>query len=827
LKGRRAEAIAVVFLLIVALGFCGRAVFTGRALLPLDMLLLMSPWKAHGPAILPTLSGHEPGAVFMPQNPMLDPVKQYYPWRSFAVSALKAGIIPLWNPFSYCGQPFLANLQSALFYPLNLIFLLLPLPAAFTWGVVIHLFLAGLFSYALFRQWGLQPLAGLVGAIAFMLNGYIIGWLEYPAFGLWVLIWLPAVLLCFEKAISTGRWKWVLLTGVAIGLQFLGGQLQISSYLIIAFLLYAVYKALFADDKQAIAGTLGKAVIALIMGFCIAAVQLLPTLELAPLCARLPKTLAEARAFALPATHLILFLIPNFFGNPVDRIYWGNLTDHPQMNFQESGCYLGIITLLLAFLAIRLWRKPQVGFLLVLALISLLMALGTPLYALFFYLVPGAKQLAGLARMLCLTDFALAGLAAFGMQRLLDKKPALGKWELPAFALGMLLIIAVILAAPVKPHPDLIQLSAQQEKVMLGQILWRIPPLLDNFILQAVHFLALLAASTFLVWLLMRGVQVRDGRKKRSAKSQPRSLPAAGLVLGLLLLDLFSFGFGFNPATEPRLAFFPTAVTDFLHTRSGHTRITSYRPPDERPQAALEWMLPNTPLVYQLRDVHGYDSLVPGRYTALIGSTDWSAQGNWPAPDSPLADLIGIEYALTTAELKVEGWRLERSLEANIYHNEEAMPRAFAVSQARRLGEDECLRLVRSGEFNFRQEVLLSGRAAADSGPKAANGALPAEVRFMEDGINSVTLEIELPQAGWLVLTDTGYPGWKVVIDNEPKEWQTANYTFRAVELPSGRHLVRWAYTPMSFKAGLFISLAALAAVCCSFGFRLGKRGDR
>ncbi|NIM05750.1 MAG: YfhO family protein, partial [Armatimonadetes bacterium] len=689
MKGKRADLIAAALLLAVVLAFCGRAIFTGRALLPLDMLLLMSPWKAHGPALAPALTGTEPGTVFMPHNPLLDPVQQYYPWRAFAVDSLKKGIIPLWNPFSFCGQPFLANLQSALTYPPNLIFLLLSLPAAFTWGVVLHLFLAGLFFYWLLREWKVSPPAALFGAIAFMLNGYIIGWLEYPAFGLWVLIWLPAILLFYEKAISTKRWGWAVLAGLAVTLQFRGGQLQISAYIILTLLLYVIWRAFSAGDKRAVIGHLGRVVVVLLIGLSLAAVQLLPTMELAPLSARAAKTYAEAREFAFPLTHLVLFFIPNFFGNQVDRNYWGDLTGNPHINFQESGCYVGVITLLLAWLALRLWRRPQVGFLLALTIVSVLLALGSPLFAVFYYLVPGAKQLAGLGRALCLADFGLAGLAAFGLNRLLSKEPLLARWELPTFAAGAVLVVSAAL-------------------VLFGEVLQNNPPLLENFVRQGLRFLVLLTASLALVWLLARGKMMMQRRKKPSRPERP-SYVIPSVVLALLIADLFSFGANLNPATDARLAFFPTEATDFLRANSQHARIVSYRPPDERPQAALEWMLPNTPLVYQLRDVHGYDSLVPGRYTRLIGSTDWSAQGEWPAPDSALADLLGIKYALTTAELEAPGWKLERVLEESVYYNEEALPRAFVVNHARRVSDDECLKMVQSGTYDYRREVLLSG----------------------------------------------------------------------------------------------------------------------
>jgi len=801
LKPRRGDIIAVVVLLLLALIFCGRAVFTGRSMMPLDMLLLMSPWRANVQTLAP--------GFMMPQNPLLDPVQQYYPWRVFAVDALKSGVIPLWNPYSYCGQPFLANLQSALFYPLNLIFLILPLPLAFTFGAVLHLFLAGLFTYALLREWKLLPLAALVGAIAFMFNGYSIGWLEYPAFGQWVIIWLPAVLLCYEKFIARKDWRWGALTGAALAMQFLGGQLQLSIYIVLTFGLYAIWRTCSMGKKQEFARYIGCALVLLAAGIALSAVQLLPTAELAPLSARPPKLLQDVLQARLPISHLILYLIPNFFGNPAQGLYWGDQI-YKSINFFETGCYVGIITLLLAWLTLRMGRKPIIGFLLALVVISLLLALGSPLFWLFFHIVPGVKQLAGLARVLCLTAFGLAGLAAFGLNRLLTKEPALAKWELPAF--GTVAALAAVLA-----------FSWALAFSDFAAALWKQPPLLDNFRAQGLRFVMLLVISLVLVGLLGREATARrpDKAKKQKHAAGER-IPAlqntfAFLIPAFLAFDLFLFGIGFNPATDAKLAFPPTQATDFLRAEGSHQRMVSYRPVDSASKLAwLQWMPPNTPLAYQLRDTHGYDSLTPGRYMKLLGTTEWSAQGNWPSPDSPLVDLLGIEYALTTDELKAPRWELVKSVETNIYRNREALPRAFLVGKARQVGDEESLELVKTGGFDFRNEVLLNTLPGA---PRINQAGPVGEVKFLTDGINAVTVEANPARDSWLVLTDSAYAGWQAEIDGRAAQWQIADYAFRAVPLTPGRHSIKWSYQPAVFKAGLFISLFALAVLCSVFGY--------
>ena len=89
----------------------------------------------------------------VPWNPLMwDGMAEFYPWRLFAAESLRAGWIPLWNPHQFCGTPFVANSQSAVFYPLNLLFCVMPVARAFGVSVWLHLRLTGLFLYGFLRS---------------------------------------------------------------------------------------------------------------------------------------------------------------------------------------------------------------------------------------------------------------------------------------------------------------------------------------------------------------------------------------------------------------------------------------------------------------------------------------------------------------------------------------------------------------------------------------------------------------------------------------------------------------------------------------------------
>jgi hypothetical protein len=321
---------------------------------------------------------------------------------------------------------------------------------------------------------------------------------------------------------------------------------------------------------------------------------------------------------------------------------------------------------------------------------------------------------------------------------------------------------------------------------------------MENAVSQLLRFLLFFLLSLGAVWLLA---------KARGTQGWMKPKVLAAIILAAVVFDLFSFGMSFNPATDPKLAFFPTRTTDFLRKHAGHSRVVSYKPLDAEGSRTFEWMLPNTPLAYNLRDTHGYDSLVPGRYTNLIGTTDWSPQGAWPAPESSMVDALGVKYAVTTEEITASGWKLVASEEANIYENTQALPRAFVVGVAR--GRRPPLQL--TGNQNFDQLPY------PDAPP----------VNFTRDAINTVDLSINPPVATDLVLMDSAYPGWRVYVDNRPGRWEVANYDFRSVWVPKEKHTVSWRYEPATFRVGLYISLAALALLFGAFGYHVAGKAAR
>ncbi len=134
---------------------------------PADMVLLFLPWKH-------ALASPSSPISIAPTTPCSIPSSNTCPWRMYAVDSLRSGLVPLWNPYSFMGTPFLANLQSTLLYPPNLLFLITGAAHGFGVSAILHLIAGGLFMLAFLRTLGLRPAAATLGALVFMFNGFTV-----------------------------------------------------------------------------------------------------------------------------------------------------------------------------------------------------------------------------------------------------------------------------------------------------------------------------------------------------------------------------------------------------------------------------------------------------------------------------------------------------------------------------------------------------------------------------------------------------------------------------------------------------------------------------
>ncbi|MCL5102630.1 MAG: YfhO family protein [Armatimonadetes bacterium] len=436
--------------------FLWKPIFTGKALLPGDYLAKMSPWNT-------VIKSPKPEPQWNPLQ--WDAIAQFYPWRVFYARSMRAGHIPLWNPHQFCGTPFLANGQSAVLYPPNLVFLIFDPITAFTILAALHMFLAASFTYIYLRELGCKELGGIVGGICFAFSAFMVLWLELPTF-VAVATWLPLILLLIHRSVERKSMFYAMLAGAVMAMAILAGHFQIAFYLMFAAILWWIWKlvGVWREDGQLYAAVrVGVPLLVfLTLAGLIAAPQIISTQELAMNSHRVrdvtPEGYERFLSNAVPAYRLITAFAPDFFGNPSKNNYFllGNLNGHigSAADYMEYGMYIGILPLLLAVVALwQVFKRQHVGFFAVLGLIAILAATGTPINAIFYYLIPGFSALGGPNRILLLYLFSMAALAGFGIDRFNDFANDGLRWRKVLMPLIVAVIITDLFAFGINYNP--------------------------------------------------------------------------------------------------------------------------------------------------------------------------------------------------------------------------------------------------------------------------------------------------------------------------------------------------------------------------------------
>ena len=640
----------ILFLLLVML-FLWRPIFKGEALLPGEYLANMLPWSSEVKA--------NSSAQWNPLQ--WDAIAQYYPWRVFYARSMSSGHIPLWNPHQFSGTPFLANGQSAVLYPLNLIFLVVDPISGFTVFAFIHLFLAAVFTYLLMRELNCSVAGAIVSAIVFTFSAFMVLWLELPTF-ISAATFIPLALLLAHRAADRRSLFYGMLSGAAVAMAFLAGHLQIAFYVLFAAVLWWLWEYIRITAAEGRRYAFLNVIVPFI-GFAVtlallSAPQILPSIELAQNSHRssLPSSSGYSWFIgnALKPYRLITSFIPDYFGNPSKGNYFvlGATGDYKHVgsaaDYIEYGMYAGILPFLLAMYAIyKIRKRPYIGYFALLSFLAIIIALGTPINYLFYHFVPGFSALGGPNRILVLYLFGIAALSGFGIDYFAkhaeDKINWRGK-QLPSGTLQTLAIFLILIVLYVIFQYLASDFIARQS--------------IDAFNTIGNSFIIFLLAS--LIILLTRA---------SSSISKPLF---SILAIALITADLFSFGTNYNPTSDRKLIYPQTKLTAKLKQIAGNSRIAPINPNWSLFQTPKAILPPNAAMVYGLYDVQGYDSLFTKQYKDLMHSV----QGEDPSPPENgnmvlvrqyKPELVDLAQIILTSD-KITGLKkTERLDEVNLY----------------------------------------------------------------------------------------------------------------------------------------------------------------
>jgi hypothetical protein len=824
------DVILAALLLIILLAIFFRpAVFACRALLPTDVIFQVDPlWQPLAPE-----------GFMLPGNRLLsDQAYQFYPWKLYLMEALADGRIPLWNPYINSGQPFLANAQTAIFSPFTLFSLLFPLHVSFAVTTLLCLFVAGLSTFLLAREVGIRKYGALAAMITFTFSGPLIVWLGHPHTR--AIVWLPTLLFFTERVFTRQSRLYVLAAGATVGAQFLSGHPETSFHMMLVWLAFCVYRVVMLHGWQPsrLAGPGIKIVIVAIIGLMVSAVQLLPFLEFIQRSATLSARATRPEPSLLFTLFLdwyrwptaITALLPQFFGTPLNDSYW-----YPYSNYNENTLYAGILPLALAVVSIagvfkgqrspskERDRPPTPFFFLVLAVLSLCIALHFPLFNLVNRLP--LFDLVANERLRNVYVLAVAILAGFGLDQVIGAVPRLpegeDKFALRALTITLVAIAVISLLAIITSYAGLIvlkdkiiELGRAQAEAVPGHPLY--PYSLEHYYWKAdamyQKMLALFHLRHVVMYLpVVLGLFI-FGLRRWLAKSGQHARTWAGSLLFLLFLDLFLVGASYNPTIEPEQVYPTPEAIRFLQRDTEIYRIAGL---------GLT-LMPNSGMVYHLSDARGYDAVAPKRYMDLFDRVEGSVNIGlfWllENTDSPLLDLLNVKYVVSAEPLDGK-WDsvyddTTNGGEVRVYRNPDVLPRAFVVHHVEVVNSaEQSLARLTDREFDYRTTVILEGEPVSGISLPDEPVPTPDEVRIVRYAPERTEVQTHTSADGFLILTDGYDPGWRAELDGQPVEIHVANHAFRAVALPAGEHQVTFIYNPPPFKIGLGISLFTWAGV--------------
>lgn len=743
----------------------------------------------------------------------------FIPPRVLWSDMVKAGRIPLWNPYFFCGQPLLAPLQPGILYPPNLLLLLLPFDYAFNLIIVLHFLLAGYFTYLFLKSLDASDTGALIGGMIVMLSGYLLS-VHNLLIHLLSVIWLPLVLWGYHQYLKKRRTRYLIYTAVFLVMMFLGGAVEILYGTFLLLFILAIIPDPFGTGIEP--PPLKKRGPGLMLIVCIflllAAVQLLPFLEMAFHSIRAEGLhYKEAVTWSLDLKDVAQFFLPDLYGyTHTSEKYWQNQS-------WLKTIYLGIIPFLLFSFFLIEKRRKALSLILIME-ISLLLAFGgnTPVYRFLFLYVPFFNTIRYPVKFLFIFIFCIAVGAGMGYDSLCAQiRDRNNTTQTIIHGALFLSVCTVCIWSLMSFHHGPVQAFMETRGM--------IPPAY-NFPLINIHNIKrLLLFCSLLGPILVFGW--RYCHRKRAFSCA---------LVGLLVLDLFFANLGFYKKYETGKYHEPSETTRIIKEDPSLFRVVTLPTTQDEPidhsetfsdpiKVDKEKITPGLNLLHGIYSIHGAEVIRLGHYEkirSLIADAP-------PMKSIPLLSLLNVKYLISKHALDWDALEPVESVgdrgnpegALRIYKNLRCLPRAFLVEDYRVLrSEQEYKEVFQSRQFDPGKLVLLdrdpfsgtapSGRNETDGAEQVSQGYAPEEKVIISRYLpNRIELSASLHRRKMVFLSETYYPGWHVYIDGDKGEIFRADFAFRAVPLSPGDHTIVFVYRPLSVIAGALITFITVGVI--------------
>jgi len=712
-----------------------------------------------------------------------DALQFSYPSLAYLLDALHHLRIPYWTPYVFSGTPFAAAVYNQTFYPVNWLLALLVNPATRLSFIVpelhaiLHLLIAGLTMYVMFKGLGLSKPASILGGLSYMLSGFMIIRVIHVTI-ICALAWFPLIFLFFHRSLYERKVFWAFWAGLLFGLAILAGFPQFALFIAYFMGLYAVFFVIrrWRDYRFE---TVWRAALSLgllaFIGIGIAAIQFLPSQQLVKYTAYVKLSFQELTVASLQPRQLLTLLAPKFFGsvsggNGTDSVlFWAGAGNY---YYWETLIYAGIIPLILAIFALSERKRPLRWFGLALGGGALLLALGkyTPVYRVALSVLPGLGRFRIPGRLGGLFVLALAYLTGFGAEHFLNRnseQPAKSLVKALTVSAGIAVFVWILLAAGA--FRGAARGFASQE-------------VYANSVRQWGYFAILV--------LLMLGISLL-----RTRKNAPLAVVFWLLVI-VTFFDLYSFGRQFN--ASPLGPDVGMLVSGDLRVQ--RPNIAQLQQEASQEPFRINTRIPNVGMVIgrnqgnldHIELIEGYAPLGLSRYDPF------------ERPTHRMLDLLNVKYRC----------KLDSANRALVMvPNPTQMPRAWMAYQYEVLGQDRVLTRLEDTGFDYRHTALVEQPVSFPS--LASDSPVANQVSLERREPECLRLSVRTAETGMLVLSETYFPEWKAWLDDQPATIYPVDYVLRGVTIPAGEHKVEMRYDPHWFKLG---GLASLLTLVLSIG---------
>lgn len=729
-----------------------------------------------------------------------DPITQIEPMRRFAVSEIRAGRLPVWDPYNYCGAPFLAANQGGVFSPYRLLDYVWPDPMALAWGQMLRAVVGGIGAYFFFRRsMRAHVWAAMIGAWIWPQSGFLVLWTMWPQSA--AASWLPWLMWAVDRGVRRPSGEAVCLVAIFSAFTMVSGHSATGAHVLLASGLYALW-ALWRWRHLGFLARGATVAAGWLIGGMLAAPQLLPTLEYMGESVRMVNRLA-AGSETLPVGWAAIpqLLFPWIAGTT--RAGWIYLNSDIPLDSAIGG-YAGAIGVLVfaPFALTSSTRRGQAIFWIVLALLGCAYIINLP-GAWSMHRLPGLAMLRP-NRFVLATGFALLSLLVCGMDVVLRNQVTGSRAAMlgPVLAIGVMAwclwrgwTIADSISGQVAPT-----MAAAGQSALSGTI-QVVQGLIERFQQLCLVYAALCLAAAVCGWVL--------------AWRRSGGLAIAIGIAGVIEVTLSAYGV--NPQAE-------RASYDWR--MSALEAVASAEPGRI---CGVRCLPPMMPRWFGLSDVRGYDAVDPKHYIQVM---DILASPDSPPPDSvaatfaflprlpsKLGDFMNLRYFVVRGQPSTPSIARFITPGYFVIENTDALPRATVPRGVMAVATDaESLAALRDPAFDPKETVILNDQAAAPSGP------IEGSARIVEELPARVAIEYDMKTDGYVVLADRWDAGWRAAVNDAPAQVLRANHAFRAVFVKAGKGRLVMSYWPMSLTWGFLLCGSGVLAIAIIAGWPAWRR---